>query len=98
MVVGGDGAVAASFPLWPSAARARCATASMQGTVVRSCVTAVAGATGSVYSTMIWKMPPPCVNFVGAVKVLTTINTRMAVALIRFIAVVAARACRSTSP
>ena len=70
----------------------------MRGTVVRNCVTAMAGATGSVYGTMIWKVLPPCVDFVGAVIVLTTINTRMAVALIGFVAVVAARACRSMSP
>jgi ATP-binding cassette subfamily B protein len=53
-------------------------------------VTATAGATGSVYGTVIWKVLPPCVDFVGAVIVLSTIDGRMAVALIGFVAVVAA--------
>ena len=53
-------------------------------------VTATAGATGSVYGTMIWKILPPCVDFVGAVVVLLTIDVRMAAALIGFVAVVAA--------
>ena len=53
-------------------------------------VTATAGATGAVYSTLIWKILPPCVDFVGAVIVLLTIDGRMALALIGFVAVVAA--------
>jgi ATP-binding cassette subfamily B protein len=53
-------------------------------------VTATAGATGSIYGTMIWKVLPPCVDFVGAVIVLCTIDWRMACALIGFVAVVAA--------
>jgi ATP-binding cassette subfamily B protein len=52
-------------------------------------VTATAGATGSIYGTMIWKILPPCVDFVGAVVVLCTIDWRMAVTLIAFVAVVA---------
>jgi len=52
-------------------------------------VTATAGATGSIYGTLIWKILPPCVDFLGAVVVLCTIDWRMAVALIAFVAVVA---------
>jgi ATP-binding cassette subfamily B protein len=53
-------------------------------------VTATAGASGSVFGTMIWKILPPCVDFIGAVIVLLTIDWRMAVALIAFVAMVAA--------
>ena len=53
-------------------------------------VTATAGATGAIYGTMIWKILPPCVDFIGAVVVLCTIDWRMAVTLIAFVAVVAA--------
>lgn len=52
-------------------------------------VTATAGATGAIYGTMIWKILPPCVDFVGAVVVLCTIDWRMALTLIGFVAVVA---------
>ena len=52
-------------------------------------VTATAGATGSIYGTMIWKILPPCVDFVGAVVALCTIDWRMAVTLTAFVAVVA---------
>jgi ATP-binding cassette subfamily B protein len=51
-------------------------------------VTATAGATGSIYGTLIWKILPPCVDFVGAVVVLYTIDWRMALALSGFVAVV----------
>ena len=51
-------------------------------------VTATAGATGSIYGTMIWKILPPCVDFIGAVVVLCTIDWRMAIALIGFVCVV----------
>ena len=53
-------------------------------------VTATAGATGSVYGTLIWKILPPCVDFVGAMIVLLTIDARMALALIGFVVVIAA--------
>ncbi|MGJ7543338.1 ABC transporter ATP-binding protein [Variovorax sp. LT1R16] len=52
-------------------------------------VTATAGATGAIFGTLIWKILPPCVDFVGAVVVLCTIDARMALALIGFVAVVA---------
>ncbi|MDA8447401.1 ABC transporter ATP-binding protein [Paracidovorax valerianellae] len=53
-------------------------------------VTATAGATGAILGTMIWKILPPCVDFIGAVIVLVTIDWRMAVTLILFVAVMAA--------
>ncbi|MGI4778833.1 MAG: ABC transporter ATP-binding protein [Janthinobacterium lividum] len=53
-------------------------------------VTATAGATGSIFGTLIWKILPPCVDFIGAVIVLCTIDWRMALTLIGFVAVVAA--------
>ncbi|MDM0009512.1 ABC transporter ATP-binding protein [Variovorax sp. J22G73] len=52
-------------------------------------VTATAGATGAIFGTFIWKILPPCVDFIGAVVVLCTIDVRMALALIGFVAVVA---------
>lgn len=52
-------------------------------------VTATAGATGAVYGTMIWKILPPCVDFLGAIVVLCTIDWHMAIVLIGFVAVVA---------
>jgi ATP-binding cassette subfamily B protein len=53
-------------------------------------VTATAGATGAIFSTLIWKILPPCIDFVGAVVLLCTIDVRMAFTLIAFVAVVAA--------
>ena len=52
-------------------------------------VTATAGASGSILGTLIWKILPPCVDFVGAVIVLCTIEWRMALALIGFVCMVA---------
>jgi len=53
-------------------------------------VTATAGAVGAIFSTLIWKILPPCVDFIGAVAVLCTIDIRMAFTLIGFVGVVAA--------
>jgi ATP-binding cassette subfamily B protein len=53
-------------------------------------VTATAGATGAIFGTLIWKILPPCVDFVGAVVVFCTIDVRMALTLIGFVALVAA--------
>jgi ATP-binding cassette subfamily B protein len=52
-------------------------------------ITATAGSTGAIYGTFIWKILPPCVDFVGAVVVLCTIDPRMALTLIGFVGVVA---------
>ena len=53
-------------------------------------ITATAGAAGSVYGTLAWRIMPPCIDFIGAVLIFTTLDWRMAVALIVFVAVVAA--------
>ncbi len=52
-------------------------------------VTATAGASAAILSTLIWKILPPCVDFVGAVIVLLTIDARMALTLTGFVAVIA---------
>ena len=52
-------------------------------------ITATAGATGAILGTLIWKILPPCVDFIGAVVVLCTIDIRMALTLIAFVGVVA---------
>ena len=52
-------------------------------------VTATAGASGAILGISIWKILPPCVDFIGAVIVLLTIDWRMAVTLIAFVCVVA---------
>lgn len=53
-------------------------------------VTVTAGATGAIYGTLIWKILPPIVDFLGAIVVLVTIDHRMAWVLIGFVALVAA--------
>ena len=53
-------------------------------------ITATAGATGAIFSTLIWKILPPCVDFVGAVVVLCTVDVRMALTLVGFVGLVAA--------
>ena len=52
-------------------------------------VTATAGSSGSIFSTLIWNIFPPCIDFAGAVVVLLIIDYRMAIALIVFVAIVA---------
>jgi ATP-binding cassette subfamily B protein len=52
-------------------------------------ITATAGAAGAVYGTLAWRVLPPCVDFIGAVVIFTTLDWRMAVALIVFVAIVA---------
>ncbi|PLC49067.1 ABC transporter [Pollutimonas subterranea] len=52
-------------------------------------ITATAGSSGAIFSTFIWNVMPPCVDFIGAVVVLTIIDYRMAIALVGFVAVVA---------
>jgi ATP-binding cassette subfamily B protein len=53
-------------------------------------ITATAGATGAILGIGIWKILPPCVDFVGAVAVLSTVDGRMALTLIGFVGLVAA--------
>lgn len=53
-------------------------------------ISATGQAAGAIYGGLAWKIMPPCVDFLGAVIVLFTVDTRMAWALIFFVAVVAA--------
>jgi len=53
-------------------------------------ISAVGQAAGAIYGGLAWKIVPPIVDFIGAVVVLLTVDVRMAVALILFVAIVAA--------
>ena len=53
-------------------------------------ISAVGTAAGAIYGGLAWKIVPPIVDFLGAVVVLLTVDVRMAVALILFVAIVAA--------
>ncbi len=53
-------------------------------------ISAVGQAAGAIYGGLAWKIVPPIVDFLGAVVVLLTVDVRMAVALIVFVAIVAA--------
>ncbi len=53
-------------------------------------LTSTTGATAAVMLTFVWKILPPCIDFVGAVVVIATIDVPMSLALIGFVAVVAA--------
>jgi len=48
-----------------------------------------AQAVGGIIGTMTWNILPPCIDFVGAVVVLSTVDVRMALALIAAVAFVA---------
>ena len=52
-------------------------------------ITATAGAAGALIGTFSWTILPPCIDFLGAVLVLTTVDWRMAAALVVFTGVVA---------
>jgi ATP-binding cassette, subfamily B, bacterial len=52
-------------------------------------ITGTAGAAGAIYSTLTWNILPPCVDLVGAVLVLLTVDAGMALALVVFTAIVA---------
>ena len=53
-------------------------------------ITATAGATGAILSTLTWNILPPCIDFIGAIIVLTIIDPRMAAAMLIFVLIVAA--------
>ncbi|WOC79787.1 ABC transporter ATP-binding protein [Stutzerimonas frequens] len=53
-------------------------------------ISALGAAAGSIYGGLAWKIVPPIVDFLGAVVVLFTVGWRMALALIVFVAIVAA--------
>lgn len=52
-------------------------------------ISALGAAAGAIYGGLAWKIVPPIVDFIGAVVVLLTVDVRMAVALILFVAIVA---------
>ncbi|CAO3410109.1 ABC transporter ATP-binding protein [Azospirillum largimobile] len=52
-------------------------------------VTQTAGAVGALTNTITWNILPPCIDFVGAIIVLTTIQWQMAAALALFVFMVA---------
>lgn len=52
-------------------------------------ISAVGQAAGAIYGGLAWKIVPPIIDFIGAVVVLLTVDVRMAVALILFVAIVA---------
>ncbi|GGX03953.1 ABC transporter ATP-binding protein [Pigmentiphaga litoralis] len=52
-------------------------------------ITSTSQASGSILGTLTWNIVPPCVDFLGAVVVLLTIDWRMAAALTGFVALVA---------
>jgi len=52
-------------------------------------ISALGQAAGAIYGGLVWKIVPPIVDFIGAVVVLLTVDWRMAVALILFVAIVA---------
>ena len=49
-------------------------------------VTATAGSVGALLGTLTWKVLPPVIDFLGAVVVLTSVDWRMAAALVGFAA------------
>ncbi|MBU1300501.1 ABC transporter ATP-binding protein [Pseudomonas sp. 9Ag] len=53
-------------------------------------ISALGAAAGAIYGGLAWKIVPPIVDFIGAVVVLLTVDWRMAVALVLFVAIVAA--------
>lgn len=52
-------------------------------------ISATGSAAGAVYGAFIWKIIPPCVDFLGAIIVLATVGTEMAVALVACVVLVA---------
>lgn len=53
-------------------------------------ISSTASAAGAIYGSMVWSIVPPCVDFLGAVVVLSTVDWRMAAALLGFVLVLAA--------
>lgn len=52
-------------------------------------ISATGTAAGAVYGALIWKITPPCVDFIGAVLVLATVRIEMALALVACVLLVA---------
>ncbi|MGV2862379.1 ABC transporter transmembrane domain-containing protein, partial [Achromobacter sp. AGC39] len=53
-------------------------------------ITATATAAGAIYGAAVWSIIPPCVDFIGAIVVLSTVDWRMATALLCFVIVLGA--------
>ncbi|QIB52115.1 ABC transporter ATP-binding protein [Pseudomonas sp. OIL-1] len=53
-------------------------------------ISALGASAGAIYGGLAWKIIPPIVDFLGAVVLLFTVDWRMAVALVLFVAIVAA--------
>lgn len=53
-------------------------------------ISSTASAAGAIYGAIVWSIVPPCVDFLGAVVVLSTVDWRMAAALLGFVLVLAA--------
>ncbi|CAB3886559.1 ABC transporter ATP-binding protein [Achromobacter animicus] len=53
-------------------------------------ISSTASAAGAIYGAMVWSIVPPCVDFLGAVVVLSMVDWRMAAALLGFVLVLAA--------
>ena len=53
-------------------------------------ISALGAAAGAIYGGLAWKIIPPVVDFLGAVVLLLTVDPRMALALVIFVAIVAA--------
>ena len=53
-------------------------------------ISALGAAAGAIYGGLAWKIIPPIIDFLGAVVLLFTVDWRMALALIVFVAIVAA--------
>ncbi|CEA05390.1 ABC transporter ATP-binding protein/permease [Pseudomonas saudimassiliensis] len=52
-------------------------------------ISALGAAAGAIYGGLAWKIIPPVVDFLGAVVLLLTVDPRMALALVIFVAIVA---------
>ena len=52
-------------------------------------ITATAGNVGALVNTFVWKIVPPCADFVGAVIIFVTVDWRMAAALVGVVALLA---------
>jgi ATP-binding cassette subfamily B protein len=52
-------------------------------------ITATASAAGALIGTFVWNILPPCIDFLGAVLVLTTVDWRMAMTLVVFTGMIA---------
>ena len=53
-------------------------------------ITATATAAGAIYGAAVWSIIPPCVDFIGAIVVLSTVDWRMATGLLCFVIVLGA--------